>query len=530
MLNEFLKVAYDQSMQAGQDEQIVSLIKRLPVGTLEKIASGQLKLSSMLNCDSGSGSHEWIEKFKDTPLFEEAIALERQELEADVADLQKRQMEDTQSHWKTMDSLRLQKKMLDLKLMEMESGGGEGGEDPGGPPPPDQGAPPPPPPAGDPGMSANPKIAHILAGMDKVSFGFGGASFGSRVGGMGGRGGFTGRGVAKAAPAAAPAAAAAAPASRTAPFQPANSALDHAKSVFNVSPQQFQAKIDSHYTKQMDSTMGRLGAAPQPRSPDALHNAPSSPAASHPAAASFFGGGGGPAPAPHPAAASFFGGGGAPAPAAAPARPAPQQGMLQGAGQAVAGAAKGLWGRARQAMTGAMGGMMGGVPQMAKASMALNMVSREKFASADQMGRMMARSDMAKMALDMATVRGVAGGLGKGLLKNKPALIGAAVGAAGGAAEGMSGPDGSVGKAIGHGLLGGAAGGAIGLGGHIAHDARRIAKKAPGLSVAEALKAGVNKRIKDTGRAAGFSNKDLSSHLMDVKRTGIHAQPEAASA
>lgn len=124
MLDQFLQVAYEHETKNNDSVKLAKLLKGLPMEDLKKIASGEAKLS-FGSCD------EWIEKYKGTPLFEQALALEKADLEAEVA---RTQAQAAAPPWdtmnKTQDQIRVQKKMLDLELLELENGQARGTQQP----------------------------------------------------------------------------------------------------------------------------------------------------------------------------------------------------------------------------------------------------------------------------------------------------------------------------------------------------------------------------------------------------------------
>jgi hypothetical protein len=128
MIDSFLEVAYGKTKTAEDMDRRVELMRKLPDGLLRKIASGEEKLGYPVDV-TGSGDEPkiWLDRFKDTPLFEEALEIEKQELENRMADQQRRQEE--QANWQARDSARdelcIKRKMLELQLAELESGGGE---------------------------------------------------------------------------------------------------------------------------------------------------------------------------------------------------------------------------------------------------------------------------------------------------------------------------------------------------------------------------------------------------------------------
>lgn len=159
MLDTFLKVAYDHEKTAAGKEYTVDLLKQLPNDYLQALASGEVKLAH-LGCGSG-GDYEWLEKFKGSPLFDQALQLEQKTLEMDLQKQQtnneRRQMWDQQDQ--EMDQLRIQKKLLDLQLVQQEGQAAAGGMPAaeGAPPElPVEAAPPEAAPPGPPAAAANP--------------------------------------------------------------------------------------------------------------------------------------------------------------------------------------------------------------------------------------------------------------------------------------------------------------------------------------------------------------------------------------
>lgn len=113
MLDAFLEVMVKNENSRLQEVKLANDLKRLPNETLYKIATGDAKLSF-------GYSDEWLEKYKGTSLFEQAMELEKADLEAEIAREQLHANQpDMSQFWKTQDQIRLQKKMLDLQLIEM---------------------------------------------------------------------------------------------------------------------------------------------------------------------------------------------------------------------------------------------------------------------------------------------------------------------------------------------------------------------------------------------------------------------------
>ncbi len=160
MLDRFLEVAYEAEKQASNRQQLVDELKRLPVDELKKIASGESKIAYI------GDDPCWLDKFKDSPFYQDALALEEQGLELEIVRQQKemaeRQNRDTT--WEEQDALRVKKRMLELELRKAEA------QAAGAPPEPEM-APPavsPPPeaaPAPAPAADPAPKVAGAEVGM-----------------------------------------------------------------------------------------------------------------------------------------------------------------------------------------------------------------------------------------------------------------------------------------------------------------------------------------------------------------------------
>ena len=87
MLDHYLEIAYQADEKQSVRNQMAEGFKHLPVEELKKIASGELKMAFY-------DDDKWLCKFRGTPLYDEALALETQSLELD-AQQQKLQLEDS---------------------------------------------------------------------------------------------------------------------------------------------------------------------------------------------------------------------------------------------------------------------------------------------------------------------------------------------------------------------------------------------------------------------------------------------------
>lgn len=151
MLDEFLLTAYTHETRKKAEYDMVGLLKDIPTLELRKLASGtpiaelyskQAFLDEACAPKADGGPASWLDKFKDTPFFEEAMALEQEMLEAEAADIAKRVQENSQPRpWEVMDQIRLKKRLLELKMARSQAGGGEAPPAPPGEPAQGAGAP-----------------------------------------------------------------------------------------------------------------------------------------------------------------------------------------------------------------------------------------------------------------------------------------------------------------------------------------------------------------------------------------------------
>lgn len=136
MMDAFLEVAYKTQQRKQAHYELVGLMEGLPVVELKKLASGvpvselygHLDKTAYLNeCGPDGAPKTFLEKFQGTPLFDQALALEQQELQAEMTDIQKRQERRQQnaaddSVYEAKDRIRLQKRLLELELSKQQLG------------------------------------------------------------------------------------------------------------------------------------------------------------------------------------------------------------------------------------------------------------------------------------------------------------------------------------------------------------------------------------------------------------------------
>lgn len=123
MFETFLKTAHQNDKNAVDERALVEAMKKLPPDVLFKIANGETKLAygECTAVGSGSGSLGWVEQFKDTPFFEQALQLEQQSIQLEQMEQQHRAQRDAEREqepkfWEMQDRIRLQKRLLSLQL------------------------------------------------------------------------------------------------------------------------------------------------------------------------------------------------------------------------------------------------------------------------------------------------------------------------------------------------------------------------------------------------------------------------------
>lgn len=130
MLDSFLKVACSRAEKATEQSRLVEKLRQLPEETLFKIASGEEKLGYMgsVGCSPGMNGEQWLDRFKGTALFEQALELEKQDLQEQMAEQARYREEDSMrsARGAARDELSVQRKLLELQLAEQDAGlGGE---------------------------------------------------------------------------------------------------------------------------------------------------------------------------------------------------------------------------------------------------------------------------------------------------------------------------------------------------------------------------------------------------------------------
>lgn len=145
MLDQALEVLYDVETRRQATFDMVGLMKDLPDLELRKIAEGTPVAELYGRLDkrasgekTASGDECFLDRFKGSPLIDQAIALEQEELQAEMLDMQKRQErraanQNEDSLYDAKDKIRIRKRLLELQLVKEQSGAAQPGA-PGSPP------------------------------------------------------------------------------------------------------------------------------------------------------------------------------------------------------------------------------------------------------------------------------------------------------------------------------------------------------------------------------------------------------------
>ena len=129
MLDAYLEVLCEKTAAAEAFDALVEDYMKLPNEELVGLANGTSKLAY------GDHDGEWLEKFEGTELYDDALQLEQQCLEVDIADQQHRleqemkEPEERPDFYKQKDAIRLKKRILDLELTKQKLSAGGDGED-----------------------------------------------------------------------------------------------------------------------------------------------------------------------------------------------------------------------------------------------------------------------------------------------------------------------------------------------------------------------------------------------------------------
>jgi hypothetical protein len=136
MLNEALLVAHRHSELQKKQAEYIANLQQLPMDELKEVVrTGEVKLAYIGEPAPSGGERpmNWVENFKGTPFFEQAIGLEQEELQAQMAQQQSQAVssQKSQQEYAQMDQIRLKKRLLELQKARNEAQVLSGG---GGPP------------------------------------------------------------------------------------------------------------------------------------------------------------------------------------------------------------------------------------------------------------------------------------------------------------------------------------------------------------------------------------------------------------
>jgi hypothetical protein len=126
MLDLFLKVGYARNELQAKEAAFIEDLKKLDALTLYQLAqNGDFAAATKLSYIDDDG--KFLDRFKGTQLFEQALALEQEEVQAEMLDQQRREErkltnKDDDNLYDRRSSIRLKKKLLELELARLENG------------------------------------------------------------------------------------------------------------------------------------------------------------------------------------------------------------------------------------------------------------------------------------------------------------------------------------------------------------------------------------------------------------------------
>lgn len=110
----FDRMIEEQVQRKQAEQELVPLLQKLPNEVLRKLATGEAKIADF----SGCGNATWLSKFEGTPLYEQALALEAQDIQREMSQIQ--QDASRQQDWQLEREMRLQRKMLEIQLATLQ--------------------------------------------------------------------------------------------------------------------------------------------------------------------------------------------------------------------------------------------------------------------------------------------------------------------------------------------------------------------------------------------------------------------------
>jgi len=124
MLHEFLEALYENEKKASAEDELTEMFKRFPLEEIPKVATVVSSVNPKQACHLSGDGHKWLTQFQGTPLYEQAVALEEEELQAEAADIERRiASRQNENTWDKKDMVTLRKRMLDLELSKLKAQG-----------------------------------------------------------------------------------------------------------------------------------------------------------------------------------------------------------------------------------------------------------------------------------------------------------------------------------------------------------------------------------------------------------------------
>lgn len=120
MIPEYMQVLWEHDVKNRGDREFVETLKNLPNEELYKIANGHTK-EGYYDSDG-----DWLQKYKGSPLFQQAVELEKRLIELEAHEQEVRKLKEQEFSYveaqDERDRIRLEKRILDLELASQQEG------------------------------------------------------------------------------------------------------------------------------------------------------------------------------------------------------------------------------------------------------------------------------------------------------------------------------------------------------------------------------------------------------------------------
>lgn len=130
MLDKFLIASYGKQQRQEAMNKMASSFKGLTIDELKLIASEgveglEKKAYGLVSAECGPKSDDWLDDFRGTPLYDQALQLEQASIQTEMQQIQSQaqreaMMDSNREIYQIQDQIRLQKRLLRLQLHQMQ--------------------------------------------------------------------------------------------------------------------------------------------------------------------------------------------------------------------------------------------------------------------------------------------------------------------------------------------------------------------------------------------------------------------------